>query len=69
MTVLLTLLLPPLSMLAGLWCATQWTAALLRHAPQLGPAWLHVGAWHVYLPWQYVGWFLRDSTAVSGSGP
>jgi type IV secretion system protein VirD4 len=53
-------------MLAGLWCATQWTAALLRYAPQLGPAWWHVGWWSLYLPWQYVGWFLRYSTAWPG---
>jgi len=66
MTVLLTFLLPPLSMLAGLWCATQWTAALLHHAPQLGKAWLYVGPWHVYLPWQVVGWFLRYSTVWPG---
>jgi type IV secretion system protein VirD4 len=62
MTVLLTCVLPPLLMLAGLWCATQWTAALLHYAPQLGPAWLHVGAWHLYLPWQFGVWFVRYGT-------
>jgi len=59
MTVLCLCILPPLLMLAGLWGATQWTAALLHHAPQLGPAWLHVGVWPVYFPWQFVGWFVR----------
>src|SRR5712692_6787675 len=62
MTILLTVLLPPLLMLAGLWWATQWTAALLRHAPQLGPAWLHVGAWLLYPPWQFGVWFVRYGT-------
>lgn len=60
MALICTFLLPPLCLLAGLWSATQWTAALLGYAPWLG------APWHgqVYLPWQFVVWFLRYERAV-----
>src|SRR5262249_62253388 len=59
MLVVLKLVVPLLSILLGLWTATQWTAVLLRHAPQLGAPWVQLGGWRVYVPWQYVPWFLR----------
>lgn len=69
MTIVCLFILPPLLILAGLWGATQWTAALLHQASHLGPAWLHVGGWPIYLPWQFVGWFLRYGTVCPGRLP
>src|SRR5262249_34721341 len=57
----LTVIFPLLSLLTGLWWATQWTARLLRYAPALGRPWLHLGAWILYRPWDVVGWYLRWS--------
>src|SRR5712691_2907348 len=58
---LLILVFPLLSLLTGLWWATQWTARLLRYAPALGRPWLHVGPWVLYRPWDFIGWYLRWS--------
>ncbi len=58
---LLILVFPLLSLLTGLWGATQWTARLLRYAPALGRPWLHSGPWVLYRPWDFVGWYLRWS--------
>ncbi|MFN7166759.1 MAG: IncP-type conjugal transfer protein TraG [Pannonibacter sp.] len=41
----------------SIWTATQWTAAALGFQPRLGPAWLEVGAYPVYLPWRFFQWW------------
>ncbi|HWU95276.1 MAG TPA: hypothetical protein VN029_06740, partial [Sphingomonas sp.] len=38
--------------IAGVWAATQWTAAMLGHQPQLGSAWFDFLGVPVYRPWQ-----------------
>src|SRR5262245_43359163 len=43
--------------LAGLWAATQWCAAMLGYQPELGPAWFHVGAHPFYRPWALFAWW------------
>lgn len=37
--------------IAGLWAATQWAAAMLAYQPELGPAWFMAGSTPVYRPW------------------
>ncbi|QAY78172.1 conjugal transfer protein TraG [Sphingosinicella sp. BN140058] len=43
--------------LAGLWAATQWAAAMLAYQPELGPAWASVGGLPIYPPWALFGWW------------
>ncbi|HKY80922.1 MAG TPA: conjugal transfer protein TraG [Sphingobium sp.] len=43
--------------LAGLWAATQWAAAMLAYQPQLGPAWFMLGHIPVYRPWSLFPWW------------
>ena len=43
--------------LAGLWAATQWAAAMLAYQPQLGAPWAVVGGLPVYRPWSLFGWW------------
>ena len=43
--------------LAGLWAATQWAAAMLAYQPELGSAWFHVGRLPVYRPWSLFPWW------------
>jgi type IV secretion system protein VirD4 len=43
--------------IAGVWAATQWCAAMLGYQPQLGPAWFQVGGMPVYRPWQLFAWW------------
>ena len=51
-----------LSVVAGLWTATQWTAWRLRYQPALSGAWLHLSLPQkegviVYPPWQLFAWW------------
>ncbi|MDO6416252.1 conjugal transfer protein TraG [Sphingomonas sp. BIUV-7] len=43
--------------LAGLWAATQWAAAMLGYQPELGRPWLIVGHAPVYKPWYLFWWW------------
>jgi hypothetical protein len=42
--------------LSGLWASTQYVAAHLHYAPQLGPPWVVLGELRVYPPWGWVQW-------------
>jgi len=65
--------------LAGIWAATQWTAAALGHQAQLGPAWFGLHGVPIYKPWKLFEWwyfydayapsvFLRGGTIAASSG-
>ncbi len=43
--------------IGGLWIATQWTASVFDHQPQLGSAWFSLGPWPVYYPWRLFEWW------------
>ena len=43
--------------IAGVWAATQWTAAMLGHQPQLGAAWFECFGAPIYRPWQIFAWW------------
>lgn len=43
--------------LAGLWAATQWAAAMLAYQPELGAPWLIAGHVPVYRPWALFWWW------------
>ena len=43
--------------IAGVWTATQWVAAMLGYQPQLGPAWFAIANVPVYRPWQIFAWW------------
>ncbi len=45
--------------LLGFWGATEYVAAELRYAPELGPPWAAMGDVHVYAPWAWVEWDRR----------
>jgi type IV secretion system protein VirD4 len=45
--------------LLGFWSATQYVAAELRYAPELGRPWGTLGDVHLYAPWAWVGWSRR----------
>ncbi|WP_398494384.1 conjugal transfer protein TraG [Variovorax sp.] len=50
--------------LAGVWGATQWTAAALGHQPRLGQAWFELRSEPVYLPWKlFEWWYFYDAYA------
>ncbi|ACQ96147.1 conjugal transfer protein TraG [Burkholderia pseudomallei] len=50
--------------IAGVWGATQWTAAALGHQARLGLPWLNVFDTPVYYPWQlFEWWFFYDAYA------
>jgi len=42
---------------AGVWAATQWCAAMLGYQPQLGLPWFHLGTLPIYRPWSLFGWW------------
>ena len=42
---------------AGVWTATQWCAAMLGYQPQLGPAWFMLFDTPVYRPWAIFPWW------------
>ena len=43
--------------IAGVWGATQWAAAMLAHQPELGGPWLTIGDVPLYRPWALFGWW------------
>jgi type IV secretion system protein VirD4 len=43
--------------LAGLWAATQWAAAMLGYQPQLGSPWFQIGGVPIYRPWALFPWW------------
>ncbi|MEH3101633.1 conjugal transfer protein TraG [Sphingomonas adhaesiva] len=45
------------TMLAGLWAATQWAAAMLAYQPELGAPWKVVRGWPIYRPWSLFDWW------------
>ena len=45
--------------LAGLWAATQWAAAMLAYQPELGPPWFRLAHWPIYRPWALFGWWFH----------
>ena len=50
--------------LAGVWTATQWTAAQLGYQAQLGVPWFELWGTPVYQPWQlFEWWFFYDAYA------
>lgn len=46
-----------LIVLAGVWGATQWTAAALAYQPELGPPWFMAFGWRVYPPPAFFWWW------------
>jgi type IV secretion system protein VirD4 len=44
-------------MMAGVWMATQWAAAMLGYQSALGSPWFVVGGIPVYRPWALFGWW------------
>ncbi len=44
-------------MLAGIWMATQWAAAMLAYQPELGAPWFKLGSIPVYHPWALFWWW------------
>jgi type IV secretion system protein VirD4 len=43
--------------IAGVWTATQWAAAMLAYQPQLGLPWFRLGGMSIYHPWALFGWW------------
>jgi type IV secretion system protein VirD4 len=43
--------------LAAVWAATQWAAAMLGYQPELGAAWFEVAGLPVYRPWSIFPWW------------
>ena len=46
-----------LVVLAGVWGATQWTAAALAYQPELGPPWFVAFGWPLYPPPAFFWWW------------
>ena len=44
-------------MLAGMWLATQWTAAELGYQMRLGSPWMRIGGFPIYYPWRLFEWW------------
>jgi type IV secretory pathway TraG/TraD family ATPase VirD4 len=44
-------------MIAGVWAATQWCAAMLGYQVQLGPAWFRLLGTPIYRPWSIFPWW------------
>ncbi len=42
---------------AGVWAATQWCAAMLGYQAELGAAWFRIGELPVYRPWSIFWWW------------
>jgi type IV secretion system protein VirD4 len=50
--------------LAGVWGATQWTAAQLGFQARLGLPWFEFAGWPIYRPWQlFTWWYWFDAYA------
>ncbi len=48
--------------LAGVWTATQWTAAALGYQTRLGLPWFVLAGLPVYHPWRlFQWWYLYDA--------
>nr|NUR36458.1 conjugal transfer protein TraG [Sphingomonas sp.] len=45
--------------LAGIWFATQWAAAMLAYQPELGLPWFQLMGRRVYQPWSLFGWWFH----------
>lgn len=45
------------TVMAGLWAATQWAAAMLAYQPELGEPWAVIGGLPVYRPWALFSWW------------
>ncbi len=45
--------------IAGVWFATQWTAAALAYQPELGLPWFSLLGTPVYRPWALFGWWFH----------
>ncbi len=43
--------------IAGLWAATQWAAAMLAYQPELGMPWFLLGGVPIYRPWALFAWW------------
>ena len=43
--------------IGAVWFSTQWVAGQLGHQPRLGPAWVSIGDYPVYLPWRLFEWW------------
>jgi type IV secretion system protein VirD4 len=43
--------------LAGVWAATQWAAAMLAYQPELGAPWAIVAGLPIYRPWALFAWW------------
>jgi type IV secretion system protein VirD4 len=52
--------------IAGVWAATQWAAAMLAHQPELGPAWLRVDGYPIYHPWALFDWWYHYDAYAPG---
>ena len=50
--------------LAGMWLATQWVAAMLGYQEALGLCWFRLSDWPIYKPWAlFVWWYHFDAYA------
>jgi type IV secretion system protein VirD4 len=45
--------------IAGVWGATQWTAAALAYQARLGSPWFDLLGFPVYQPWRLFEWWSR----------
>jgi type IV secretion system protein VirD4 len=45
--------------IAGIWFATQWAAAMLAYQPELGPPWFLLLGRAIYRPWALFGWWFH----------
>jgi type IV secretion system protein VirD4 len=45
--------------IAGIWFATQWAAAMLAYQPELGPPWLSLLGRPIYHPWALFAWWFH----------
>jgi type IV secretion system protein VirD4 len=43
--------------IAGVWAATQWAAAMLAYQPELGSPWFSLSGTPVYQPWDLFAWW------------
>lgn len=49
---------------AGVWAATQWCAAMLGYQAELGAAWFRIGEFPVYRPWAiFLWWYSYEAYA------
>jgi type IV secretion system protein VirD4 len=43
--------------IGAVWGATQWTAGQLGYQPRLGPAWVSIADYPIYVPWRLFEWW------------